>query len=1441
MSTQLLISAAGAAVGFAVAGPLGVTAMQGAQLGFLAGSLVSSIAFPPEGQNVEGARLQDLKMGGSSYGVPIPLLFGHPRVKGEIVWASEKHEIATTTTQEAGGGKGGGGSSSTSTTYAYTIDVLILLSDAPGHFPSRIWNNGKLIWTNRATASSSSASASAGTTWWTRMQSYTGEATQLPDATYEADVGTANACAYRGRSTVFIEGLDCGSGGNLPNLTFEMSTVPSRIRCTYLSYDETVESCDGYDPVSLFGIYAVGSGEVISEPFRDNGINIYDTSSPENIRLVRAFPVSSNSGVVRQFLKLSETYGIFFEGEASGETLYVLDMTTPVAPVIRSTTPLANTWGTNLFVIDSEHVGVTYRSTSVIDIYQLIGSNLTLRSSLAVPYRMYGAVVYAGTTLYTTTLMTSDPNGVYVSNLSNLDAPVYSSSFSTPAGAAYVTQRPKVSGSRLVVADYVFSLWDSSPEKCFIYSLANPLVPALLGNISGYGIPSPFKNGEYILYSEAYQTWTLFDIYDPAHPVPVLYNPSLAFGQLPSEGAIQTTYDESRNLLFNIGDYGWLIAYSLLFTGTAAFEGQSTDLTQTLSVHAGTTGYGNLVRSGAYVYAAGNAASRTISAIDVTDYTEPGLNSGTSPDPEGGDVPTYVAVSGTALFSSNAQNNTIYRYSLASPAAPVVVNSTAVAYEPNMLAVSGAYLWVVSDQGRLTSYATAASPLVESGTVTQATTTSFTLAINGNYAYVNNYDDSRISVYDISNPLVPVWSSYITTGALPSEMVIFGNYMYVCCRGSNFQIFDVSTASTPVLLGASSEVSVLLGGAGNRLVSLSGTSTTTVTTVNVYDIATVPGTPTLVASDVCDGFGPVLPLDDSTILLTNNKASFNDIRALLPVPTAEPRLSAVVSTLCLRAGLEASQFDVTALASITQPVRAMAITQVSSVRSVLQMLMASYMFEAVLSDKIYFKPRGQASVEDIPFVDLVGDNDPLPISVGNELEYPAQVSVSYSDVLTDYQEDTQRSDRLLTGQVNTRVVSVPLGMRPTEAKALADKLVFDFAVAKVATEFSLPLSYAHLEPTDVVQVTAEDGYVHRLRITAKRETNGFLGFKAVADDASVLSQSSLTSGGAQTQEEVYAIPLTQLRLLDIPILRDQDNSPGFYLAVGAESAQWRSATVFSSGNGSAYIPQETITATTIVGRVDYELLETAVSGTFEPYNSTVVSFQHSLNVPSSITYADMLTSNEVNLMLIGEELVQFLSAEPASDYDDYVALKLYRLTGLLRGIKGTPTNTHDYYEDATLIQMSGLRFRTLNSAEMAVTSFHKGVTSGQLVARTSAESITPVQSTECLAPINARANRATTDTVITWTRQTRLSTRLFSSLGISAPLGETTESYDIEVYTTAARTVLKRTFTAQTSETVTYTSAQQVTDFGSNQAVLYLRIYQNSEIGGRGNYLDATI
>jgi len=218
---QLVIAAAGAALGGYLVPGVIAAGITGAQAGWIVGSLVGS-AFAPA-QKVQGPRLSDLMVSSSAYGTPIPYVQGSPRLAGQIIYASTKREIATTTRQ---GGKGGGGKQKV-TTYTYEVDLLILLTDNVIPGITRIWSNGKLIWNKSPAADAGTIAASDTTAAWTAIRIYTGSASQLPDPTYEAAVGTANAPAYRGRGSVFIQGLQLGSAGQIPNLTFEIGdTAP---------------------------------------------------------------------------------------------------------------------------------------------------------------------------------------------------------------------------------------------------------------------------------------------------------------------------------------------------------------------------------------------------------------------------------------------------------------------------------------------------------------------------------------------------------------------------------------------------------------------------------------------------------------------------------------------------------------------------------------------------------------------------------------------------------------------------------------------------------------------------------------------------------------------------------------------------------------------------------------------------------------------------------------------------------------------------------------------------------------------------------------------------------------------------------------------------------------------------------------------------------------
>lgn len=213
---QLAFAGIGAALGSGFAG-IPALGLSGAALGWSIGGMVGGLFGPS--QKVQGPRLADLKLTASTYGAPIPYVYGHPRIGGQVIWGSDRREISTTTSTRAKGPK------VKTTTFTYEIDLLIKLTCNPMEGVRKIFVNGELQWTAADDADFGSINAS--TALADRITVYPGADDQLPDPTYEAAVGIGNAPAYRGSLTVMLEGLQLGNQGSIPNLTFEVVQIGS--------------------------------------------------------------------------------------------------------------------------------------------------------------------------------------------------------------------------------------------------------------------------------------------------------------------------------------------------------------------------------------------------------------------------------------------------------------------------------------------------------------------------------------------------------------------------------------------------------------------------------------------------------------------------------------------------------------------------------------------------------------------------------------------------------------------------------------------------------------------------------------------------------------------------------------------------------------------------------------------------------------------------------------------------------------------------------------------------------------------------------------------------------------------------------------------------------------------------------------------------------------
>lgn len=554
---------------------------------------------------------------------------------------------------------------------------------------------------------------------------------------------------------------------------------------------------------------------------------------------------------------------------------------------------------------------------------------------------------------------------------------------------------------------------------------------------------------------------------------------------------------------------------------------------------------------------------------------------------------------------------------------------------------------------------------------------------------------------------------------------------------------------------------------------------------------------------------------------------------------SEP-LHQVVDKLMLRAGYLPAEYDVTDLVDVTRPVRALAVAQVASTRATLEALMSAFFFYAVKAGEVIVFRRRQTAVAATISRDHLGAAADAGSSAtlfapkfGNDMELPAQVALSYPNMLADYNTATEYSDRLLGSQESTQTVQMGIGMEPAEAKLVADALLMDQVNAAVTATITLPaLRYAALECGDVLQVPDRTGLLYRMRITSRTDAAAVATFELAQDDPAALQSAAVTSTDYALTETVRQLAPTWWEAMDIPLLRDADDAPGYYVAVGPNRAAaddiWRGAVFVRAWTPEAWETVAEIDTAATLGATTSALPAWNGRNVFD--ESTVLTVRVSGELASSTRDA-MLTDLSINTLLVGSEVLRFRQATLTGSTDGESD---YTLTGLLRAQLGTEwAAAATVAAGARVVLLDGATLRrvTDQTSQIGVPSDVKAVTSGMLLSSATAEAF--ANTAVCLkplAPVHGRAAHAGADVALTWQRRTRLSTRVGGAVGTSVPLGEQAEAYRVRIYSGA--TLLRTADT--TSPAYTYTAADQATDGLSSAATFTATVVQISATVGEG-------
>lgn len=566
--------------------------------------------------------------------------------------------------------------------------------------------------------------------------------------------------------------------------------------------------------------------------------------------------------------------------------------------------------------------------------------------------------------------------------------------------------------------------------------------------------------------------------------------------------------------------------------------------------------------------------------------------------------------------------------------------------------------------------------------------------------------------------------------------------------------------------------------------------------------------------------GSFLSLGNGLIQTADGIISINPPAAAIPLATIVGDLSDMTPN---------TAYDVT---DLTADVRWFVMGSQMTVRNAIEILRKSFFFDAVESDdEVRFVTRGGASIATIPDDDLCArdygteSDSPLRTSRKREQMLPRTVTLSYIDVDSDYQTGAQSSPRLVSQSQSDVTLEVPIGFTATEALQKCWTLQTAEWMERETFEFSTTRKWGKLEPCDVVTVR---GRV--LRIVTKTESpSGVIQFTGVLSAASIYTQPAVVGSGGSgfvPPTPPGAAVLTSVMLLDLPLIRDTDQPNGHYAALTpAAVGTWSGANLYKSiDGGSSYT---TINSTVIgdtVGTVAAAVGNFTGGNSFDETNVITVVLAGGTLVSAS----EDAVLNGANPCIIGAastawEVLQFKTAT-------LVAANTYELSGLLRGRRGTEWAISTHAASEVFVLLPTTINVTAPFAELGALRKYKAVTFGKTLASAASNDFTNNGiALKPYAPSSIDAGRdGSGNLTVEWMRRSRLGGAWLE--GVEVQLNEAVEAYRVRVYTTSGYATVAREITTST-ETASYTAAEQTTDFGSAQATIYIDVAQLGSYG----------
>jgi hypothetical protein len=565
---------------------------------------------------------------------------------------------------------------------------------------------------------------------------------------------------------------------------------------------------------------------------------------------------------------------------------------------------------------------------------------------------------------------------------------------------------------------------------------------------------------------------------------------------------------------------------------------------------------------------------------------------------------------------------------------------------------------------------------------------------------------------------------------------------------------------------------------------------------------------------------------------------------LVEVQTHES-VAAGIFNILSRANLtQPEDFD---MAGVEHSIRGYTMSGPTTPISCLEPIMQAYdVLTRENGPQIIFFTRGREDIVDIDPNDLVaidgvggdgGSGGPRPFLLNDPSgwDLPKEVNVRYIDPTHDYQNGNGKYTRGDADGTLVEQLDVPIVMHPSDANDIAANRLWRHYAERVKVSFSLPPKYFILQENDIARVQWE-GETYSIRIMQSDiGNNGLIQIQGLLVDFTAAEEDYDCARRLSVAEEISPPQNVLPVILDTVAVREGDTvQPGFYAAAVAPHGQpnFTGGSVYQSMNGTDWnlvgnIPEEA-TVGTITNRYFYGTVDaTDTIGVLDMVTEVDIMLQE--NTLESVTYTQLL--NGANRAFLGKELIGFQTAT-------LVGPNTYRLSNLLRGLRGTTASAHSEGERFMKISNFSTGFHPMNSGAIGTRRFLKIVQDGQNLDDTQTHTMVYEGNNLKQLPVCQFVpdrDPSTFDITLGWTRRTRAFTPAFAPY---KPLGADEERYEVDVYlnTTVPTSFDTPIRTIKVSApTLTYLKTEQDADTGGGYFGFYFKVYQINEQVGRGH------